>query len=73
MNRLAPILVSGLLLLGSGALAAEDTGKAAAIELKDLSQITDDELFLVAPPPAYSKWGEWGHVAKLNSGGERPS
>ena len=63
MNRFAPILVSGLLLLGGGALVAEDAGKATATELKDVSQIADDELFLVAPPPAYSK-GLWWWVHK---------
>ena len=66
MNRFTPILVSGLLLLGGGALVAEDAGKATTTELKDIGQITDDELFLVAPPPAYSKglWW-WVHKGKL--------
>ena len=66
VNRFAPILVSGLLLLGGGALVAEDTGKAAVTELKDVSQITDDELSLIAPPPAWSAglWC-WVHKGKL--------
>ena len=66
VNRFAPLLVSGLLLLGGGALVAEEAGKAATNELKDVSQITDEELFLVAPPPAYSKglWW-WVHKGKL--------
>jgi hypothetical protein len=52
--------------LGSGALVADDAGKVTTTELKDVSQITDDELFLVAPPPAYSKglWW-WAHKGKL--------